>query len=191
MWQEAQGHGGIWLERHVTGEPTQRIHLTTSPAGVEGDQEGWLKSEVLQRGLLKWLVRGKAKSREDQEEAPGGGLARRLGLRQICTLNKIPEERIIRKGTTTYLTDRGADCRLVHLDRGCWKTLVTRQKVCQVTWRKVMRWDQMISHHLTQPSQCTEYTPWLPGRWACSIKQNTEEEAPSEDSEFRTEASQE
>ena len=114
-----QGHGAIGLERHVTGKPTQCMHLTASPARGEGDQEGCLKSEVLQTGLLKWLIRGKAKSREDQEEVPGGDPARGLGLRQSCTPDEIPEERIIRKGRTAHLTDSGADSRQVHLDRGC------------------------------------------------------------------------
>ena len=95
------------------------MHFTASPAGGEGDQESCLKSEVLQRGPLKWLIRGKAKSREDQEEILGGDPARGLGLSQSCTPDEIPEERIIRKGRTTHLMDRGADSRPVHLNRGC------------------------------------------------------------------------
>ena len=55
------------------------------------------------------------KSGEDQEEAPGGGLARGLGLRQICTPDEISEERITSKGGPTHLMDRGADSRPVHL----------------------------------------------------------------------------
>ena len=47
------------------------------------------------------------------------------------------------------------------------------------------------AHHLTQPSQCTEYTPWVLGRWAYSTKRSTDEKAPSEDSESRTEARRE
>ena len=83
-------------------------------------------------------------------------------------------------GPPTHLTDRGADSRLVHLDRGCWKTLVAGQEgqeVCQATRRRVMKWNRMICTPSDQPSQCAEYTPWVPGRWACSIKQSTEEEA--------------
>ena len=48
MWHEAQGHEGIWLEHRVIGEPIQRMHLNASAAGDEEDQEGCLKSEVLQ-----------------------------------------------------------------------------------------------------------------------------------------------
>ena len=142
-----EGHGAIWLECHVTGELTQCMHFTTSPAGGEGDQEGCFKSEVLQWALPKWLIRGKAQSWEDQEEVPGGVPARELRLRQSSTPDKIPEERIIRKGRPTHLTESGADSRLVHLDRRCWKAPVTGQKgqeVCQVTRRRIMRLDRMV-----------------------------------------------
>ena len=43
MWQEAQGLGGIWLECHVIGEPTQHMYLITSPVVGEEDQDGCLQ----------------------------------------------------------------------------------------------------------------------------------------------------
>ena len=195
MCQEAQGHKGIWLERHITGEPTQRMHFITSPAGGEEDQEGCLKSEVLQIGLHKCLVGRKAKSWEDQQEAPGGGPVRGLSIRQICTPDEIPEERIIRNSGPTHLTDRGADSRPVHLDRGCWKTLVAGQKgqeVCQLTWRRVIWWDRMI-HTPSDPMR----TVYAMSVWMVSMLHQAEHRGGStswrqrEDSESRTEARRE
>ena len=189
MWQEAQGHGGIWLERHVIGEPIQRMHLTASAAGGEEDQEGCPKSEVLQRGPLKRLVR--TKSREDQEEAPGG-----VRWEDLASARSAPLTRFRRKGSPEKVglpiwrveVQTADQCiltkdaeRPLSQDRRARKFAKRHEKGL---WRGT-KWS---THNLTQLSQCTEYTPWLPGQWACSIKQSTEEEEPREDSRSRTEA---
>ena len=167
------------------------MHVTTPPARGKGNQEGCLKSEVLQQAFPKGLVRGKVKSQEDQEEEE-------VLQGDLASTRAAPLTRSQRSWSSEK--EGPPSCwKVMQTAAGCTLTVDAEKpllhdgkakKFAKSYVERLWRGTEWEAHHLTQLSRCTEYTPCVPWQWAC-FKRSMEEEPPPEDSESSTEARRE
>ena len=99
LWKKVERPGAALLVVTSLGSMLKACTPPHLSRGM-GDQDGCLRSEVLQGTFPNGLARRQAKSGEDQKEVTGGGPAKGFGLRQSCIPDEILENPAIRNRCT-------------------------------------------------------------------------------------------